>query len=97
MGSTSCSNTVRTQVYGPDVFTQLGIDVLAKKIILLKSTQHFYAAFAPIAKEVLYLDAEGALERDVRKLPYRQVTRPLWPLVENPFIELGVAKKTTAA
>lgn len=90
-------NTIRTQVYGPDVFTQLGIDVLAKKIILLKSTQHFYAAFAPIAKEVLYLDAEGALVRDVQKLPYQHVTRPLWPLVENPFSDSRDATDTTAA
>ncbi|WP_243369623.1 M81 family metallopeptidase [Microvirga solisilvae] len=90
-------NTVRTQVYGPDVFTQLGIDVLAKKIILLKSTQHFYAAYAPIAKEVLYLDAEGALVRDVRKLPYKNITRPLWPFVENPFVDPHEGQETTAA
>ena len=36
-------NATRTQVFNPDVFTQLGIDLMTYRIIVVKSTQHFYA------------------------------------------------------
>src|SRR5262245_31437212 len=35
-------NTTRTQVFSPDGFTGLGIDLAAKRIVVVKSTQHFY-------------------------------------------------------
>ncbi len=75
----------RTQALGTDLFSGMGIDLASKRIVCLKSTNHFYAAFAPIARDVLYLDANGPLPRDLRKVPYRHVRRPLWPLDENPW------------
>ncbi len=75
----------RTQALGTDLFTGLGIDLGKKRIVCLKSTNHFHAAFAPIAREVLYLDGGGPLPRDLRKVPYTRVRRPLWPLDENPW------------
>jgi microcystin degradation protein MlrC len=77
----------RTQALGTDLFTGLGVDLGAKRIVCLKSTNHFFAAFAPIAREVLYLDGGGPLPRDLRKVPYTRVRRPLWPLDENPWSE----------
>ena len=41
-----------------------------------------HSAFAPIADEVLYVDSEGPLPRDHRRVPYRNVRRPIWPLDE---------------
>jgi microcystin degradation protein MlrC len=38
------------------------------------------AAFGPIAKKVIYVDADGPLSRDYRRIPYTQVQRPIWPL-----------------
>ena len=75
----------RTQSLGTDLFSGMGIDLATKRIVCLKSTNHFYAAFAPIARDILYLDANGPLPRDLRKVPYRHVRRPLWPLDENPW------------
>ncbi|MBM6583174.1 M81 family metallopeptidase [Microvirga sp. BT689] len=77
--------STRTQIYGPDAYTQLGIDLLSKKIVLLKSTQHFYAAFAPIAKEVFYIAAPGTTETNMLKLRFTNVKRPLWPHVADPY------------
>ncbi|MEM7024101.1 MAG: MlrC C-terminal domain-containing protein [Pseudomonadota bacterium] len=71
--------TRRRQALGNDLFGNLGIDLSTKKIVVVKSTNHFYASFAPIAKEVLYVDAEGPLPRDLRKLDYRNIERPKWP------------------
>ena len=42
------------------------------------------AGFAPIAAEVLYVDSQGPIPRDMRKVPYTRVRRPIWPLDENP-------------
>ena len=44
-------NTIRSQTLHPDAFTGLGLDPTARKIVVIKSTQHFYAGFAPIARD----------------------------------------------
>ena len=76
-------NSIRTQVYAPDVFSNLGIDPRQKRVLVVKSMQHFYAGFAPVAAEIFYVAAPGALMPDFRALPYRQVDRSLWPLSES--------------
>jgi len=71
---------LRNQAMGTDLFTQLGCDLAAKKIIVVKSSQHFYASFSKIAKHVIYTDAPGSVTRDLTKLAYRNIRRPKWPL-----------------
>jgi len=78
-------NDARTQVFNPDGFTQLGLDPTAKKIVIVKSTQHFYAGFAPIASEVIYVSCPGAIPPDFATIPYAKFTDPYWPKVEDPF------------
>jgi microcystin degradation protein MlrC len=82
--------TRRRQAFGTDLFSNLGIDPSAQKIVVVKSTNHFYASFAPIAKEVLYVDSGGPLPRDLRTLPFRRIERPKWPFDENPFRQPNV-------
>ncbi|MGE0719242.1 MAG: M81 family metallopeptidase [Alphaproteobacteria bacterium] len=77
--------TNRQQAFGTDIFSNLGIDPTERRIVAVKSTNHFYASFGPIAEEVLYLEAPGALTRDFRKLPYTRINRPIWPLDEDPW------------
>ena len=47
---------------------------------MVKSTNHFMAAYGPIAKKVIYVESDGPLARDYRKLPYTKLRRPIWPL-----------------
>jgi microcystin degradation protein MlrC len=75
----------RTQALGTDLFTGLGIDLEARRLICLKSTNHFHAAFAPLADEVLYVDGGGPIPRDPREVPYTRIRRPIWPLDQDPF------------
>lgn len=70
----------RTQALGLELFTNLGIDPTQRKIVVVKSTNHFMAAFGPIAKKVIYIESDAPLSRDYRKIPYRQIARPIWPL-----------------
>jgi microcystin degradation protein MlrC len=78
--------TTRAQTFSPHVFTDLGIDLAAKKIVVVKSSNHFYAAFARIAAEVLYLDTGGPYPSDPAKIPYKKARRPLSPLDPNPWL-----------
>jgi len=70
----------RTQATGLELFTNLGIDPTQRKVVVVKSTNHFMAAYGPIAKKVIYVESSGPLRRDHRKVPYRKVERPIWPL-----------------
>ncbi len=70
----------RTQALGLELFSNVGIDPLTRKILVVKSTNHFMAAFGPIAKRVLYVDSDAPLARDYRRIPYTKVQRPIWPL-----------------
>ena len=72
--------STRSQAIGLEVFTSVGIDIGSKRIVCLKSTNHFHAAYAPIARAVLYTDGHGPSPLDIGKLPYKNVARPLWPL-----------------
>jgi microcystin degradation protein MlrC len=72
--------TLRGQAMGTDMFTQMGCDLGAKKIVVVKSSQHFFASYSKVAKHVIYADAPGSVTRDLTTLPYRKVKRPKWPL-----------------
>jgi microcystin degradation protein MlrC len=78
-------NSQRTQVYHPGCMTALGMDLATYRCVLVKSSNHFYAGFAPIARKILVVDAPGALRRRYAEIPYRKLSRPMWPLVDNPL------------
>jgi microcystin degradation protein MlrC len=73
------------QTIGCDLFTGLGIDLAAKRAVVVKSMQHFHAAFAPLASEVLYADSPGLLTSDIAALPFRHRNPNFWPRVADPF------------
>ena len=79
------ATTRRTQVFHPDGFEQLGIGLSDYRAVIVKSTQHFYAGFAPIAARVSYVSAPGAIPPDFANIPYVKFTAPYWPKVDDPF------------
>ena len=72
--------SLRNQAMGSDVFTNIGVDLAAKKIIVVKSSQHFYASFSKLAQKVIYVAAPGAVTVDLKTLPYQKIRRPKWPI-----------------
>ena len=78
-------NTLRGQTYAPDAFSNLGLDPTRRKIVVVKSTQHFHARFAPLATDVVYVSTPGAIPPDFANIPYTKKTTPFWPRVQNPF------------
>ncbi|BAK82494.1 M81 family metallopeptidase [Komagataeibacter medellinensis] len=77
-------NTNRTQCFEPDIFSNLGIDPLGKDVLVVKSTNHFYAGFIGIASEILYVDAGTHYPSDPLRTHYTKLSRKIWPIVENP-------------
>lgn len=77
-------NSNRSQAFSPDLFTNMGIDIDEKDLLIVKSTNHFHGAFAPIASHILYAAVDGPYPNDPRINGYRSLKRAIWPLVENP-------------
>ena len=76
----------RCQCFAPSIFSDLGIDPKRKRLLIPKSAQHFYGAFAPIAGEVIYMAAPGAVPPDPRQISYRRLdTSRLYPWAEDPL------------
>ena len=57
-----------------------GIEPETARVLVLKSMQHFRAAFQPIAGQVIVCDAGGLATPQASRRPYVRAPRPLWPL-----------------
>lgn len=82
-------NTVRSQVFDPSVFSNMGIDPADKTMLVVKSTNHFYAAFSQITATILYAEVDGPYPNDPVKTCYKNLTRAIWPRTENPHTGSG--------
>lgn len=78
-------NDTRTQTFHPEAFTGLGIDLSARHIVCVKSSQHFHAGFAPIASEVIHVATPGSITPDYASIPYVRRAPNYWPKMEDPF------------
>ena len=78
-------NTRRGQVLGVEPFTAFGIALEPGRLLVVKSIQHFHAAFAPVAGEVIYMAAPGAVAPIMEQIPLRRADLHKYPWVENPF------------
>ncbi len=77
-------NSTRAQSFDASLFTVMGIDPTKKKILVIKSTNHFFASFSKIAAEILYCSAGTPYPNDPAKTPYRRAPRNIWPMVADP-------------
>lgn len=62
------------------MYRSQGLDPASAALVFVKSPSHFRASFGPLAARILLADTPGPTRADVRVLPYRRVTRPLFPL-----------------
>jgi microcystin degradation protein MlrC len=75
----------REQVFSPDMFTGLGVPLAERRMVVVKSTQHFHAAFSGQAEAVLYVDAPGAIAPEFATIPYTKRDPNFWPRVADPL------------
>ena len=78
-------NSTRAQSFDPSLFSVMGIDPTQRKILLIKSTNHFYDSFAKIAAEIIYCSAGRPYPNTPATTNYRKARRTIWPMVENPW------------
>jgi microcystin degradation protein MlrC len=69
-----------TQVLDLAQFRCFGIEPTRRRVVAVKSMQHFRAAFEPIAGRVVVCDSGALCTPDLTKLPYRRARRPIFPL-----------------
>lgn len=79
-------NSIRCQVFAPDAFTGLGIDLGPKRLVAVKSSWHFQALFAPIASRIIPLATPGAIQMDFAAIPYvKKRDLSFFPRVSDPL------------
>ena len=75
--------TIAQQMLDLQQFKSFGIEPEGKRVIALKSMQHFRAAFESIAGQVIVCDSGALCTLHYERLPYRNVPRPIFPLDED--------------
>jgi len=71
----------RFQNYDRMYFEHAGIDPATRRVIVVKSSQHFRAAYAPLASEILVVDSGGGMTTgNLDAFTFRKVRRPIFPL-----------------
>jgi microcystin degradation protein MlrC len=76
-----------------EVLRHMGIDPEKKKYTLIKSRQHYRAAFGPIARHLMWVCGPGPTHPDFSGFPFQHIKRPMFPLdEETPFQLDGLGK-----
>jgi microcystin degradation protein MlrC len=70
----------RWQTLDPEMIRFVGIDPTAEKILVVKSTIHYRAAFEPLAHTIIEVDAPGLSSSNLDRFAFKNVRRPIFPL-----------------
>jgi microcystin degradation protein MlrC len=70
----------RRQTLDPEMIRAVGIDPLAERLLVVKSSVHYRAAFEPIARAILEVDAPGLSSSSLGRFAFTRVRRPIFPL-----------------
>ena len=62
------------------IFTSVGLDLRDAALMFVKSPSHFRVSYGPVAARLLTGDTPGTTCINMRRLEFKHVTRPLWPL-----------------
>lgn len=73
-------NSTRAQCFDTSLFTNFGIDPARRKILVVKSTNHFHQSFARVSPLILYCAAGRPYPNDPAVTPYTKAPRDIWPI-----------------
>lgn len=74
--------SLRWQTLDPEMLRFVGIDPTAEKILVVKSSVHYRAAFEPLAHTIIEVDAPGLSSSNLARFTFKHVRRPIFPLDE---------------
>src|SRR5438445_168692 len=55
-------------------------DIAAERILVVKSSVHYRAAFEPLAHAIIEVDAPGLSSSNLARFTFKHVRRPIFPL-----------------
>lgn len=70
----------RWQTLDPEMIRLVGIDPCLERILVVKSTIHYRAAFEPLAARIIEVDAPGLSSSNLDRFAFAHVRRPIFPL-----------------
>jgi microcystin degradation protein MlrC len=70
----------RWQTLDPEMLRFVGLDPLEHKVLVVKSTIHYRAAFEPLAREIVEVDAPGLSSSNLARFDFKRIRRPIFPL-----------------
>jgi microcystin degradation protein MlrC len=63
-----------------NMYRSVGLDPAQARMVFVKSSGHFRVAFEPLAARTLIANTDGPTVGDMRRVPWKRVTRPLFPI-----------------
>jgi microcystin degradation protein MlrC len=69
----------------PQLYRSQGIEPKELKIVVVKSATAFRAEYKPFAVKIIMVDTPGVSTPNIRSIPFRHVSRPIYPLDEIEF------------
>ncbi|MBU7442325.1 M81 family metallopeptidase [Paraburkholderia fungorum] len=82
--------SIRTQLFERDSLTGLGINLDRKRIIVVKSSNHYQTGFRPGSDALWHVNSPGALPSDFSTLPYTKRDMNYYPRSPDPWAEYGM-------
>lgn len=73
-------NERRFQPLDPEVPRSVGIDPVHRKIVVVKSSVHYRAAYEPLAGEIVEVDGPGLSSPNLDRFEFKNIRRPVFPL-----------------
>jgi microcystin degradation protein MlrC len=70
--------------HDPMVYRHLGLDPALAKIVVVKTPVGFWLSYGSFMHKAILADCPGLSSSNLRRLPFRKVTRPLFPLDDLP-------------
>jgi microcystin degradation protein MlrC len=81
--------SVRSQVFEPDAFTGLGVPMENRKLVIVKSSNHYRAGFDGISDNLWHVASPGCMSLDFPRIGYSKLSRPIFPMTQDPWAETG--------
>ena len=86
-GITIIVSSIATQTYDIEIFQSHGIMLSDFKILVVKSSIHYRAAFGPYSKKMYSIECPGALTVNPENVNYKKCSRFIYPLDKNTFFQ----------
>lgn len=86
--------SIRTQVFERDAFTGLGIPLSGRRLIVVKSSNHYQAGFRSDADHLWHVTSPGAINVDFARMSYALRGPNYFPRIADPWASGAPQPKT---